>query len=258
MRQEPLAISIVVVAVAWEVVGRAGDLLFLPPLSKVVVALWGLLEDGTIARELRTSLLALAGGMAVAIIAGVTTGALMARFELVRHTLDVYLDAAMAAPMTAFIPVFILLFGLGYATRMVTVIVFAFFPIVVNTFTGMYRPREDLMEMARSFGATPRQLLWQVRLPMAYGHIRAGVRLGMARGVDGLITGEVLIAAVGLGGLVSRFGNAFTMERLWAVVLVIVALALLAIRVTDAVGKLVVRDGANRDPAGSTVGSGRS
>lgn len=230
----PFLVSLVLLAGLWEAAGRALDFLFLPPLSQVGRMLWRLLLDGTIAAALADSLLALAGGMALAVAAGVGIGTLMALSAPVREALEVYIDAAMAAPMVAFVPVFILVFGLGYLTRVATVVIFAFFPIVVNTFTAMRRPQEDLLEMARAFGATPAQLFWRVRLPMAYPAIRAGVQVGMGRGVDGLITGEVLIAAAGLGGLVARFGNAFTMDRLWAVVFVIAALALLAARAAGA------------------------
>ena len=162
--QLPLVTSLVLVVATWEVVGRTAGFLYLPPLSEVVRILWRMLGDGTIARELRASLAALGGGMGVAILAGVVTGTLMGLFPMVQYALDVYLDAAMAAPMVAFVPVFILVFGLGYVTRIVTVIVFAFFPIVVNTFTGIRSPNDDLIQMGRSFGATPGQstpwVLW--------------------------------------------------------------------------------------------------
>jgi NitT/TauT family transport system permease protein len=122
----------------------------------------------------------------------------------------------------------------------VVVILFAFFPIVVNTQAGMMAAREDLLEMARSFGATPRKVFFKVRLPMSYDHIRAGLRMSMARGVEGNITGEVLIAAVGLGGLVTQYGRAFTADRLFAVVIVIVCMSFAAGWLTDLASRLLV------------------
>jgi NitT/TauT family transport system permease protein len=82
--------------------------------------------------------------------------------------------------------------------------------------------------MGRSFGATGRQLFWQVRVPAASGLIGTGLRIGTIRGLKGLVNGEVLVAVVGLGRLVVRSGNAFTMDRLYAVVFFLVLLTFLA------------------------------
>jgi NitT/TauT family transport system permease protein len=151
----------------------------------------------------------------------------------VESALDVYVNAMMAAPMVAFVPLFILLFGLGYPTRIMTVIVFAIFPIIVNAFAGLRNVDRPAVEMARSFGATNSQLMWQVRIPSAFPYILAGIRLGTARGVKGLINGEVLVTVVGLGGLVNQYGTAFTMDRLYAVIFFIIALALVLVRLVD-------------------------
>ena len=142
--------------------------------------------------------------------------------------------------MTAFVPLFILLFGLGIETRVIVVTLFAFFPIAVNTQAGMLAVDPELIQMARSFGASPLKVFFKVRLPMSYPHIQAGLRMGMARGVDGNVTGEVLIAAVGLGGLVTQYGRAFTTDRLFAVVAVIVIMSFTAIGLTQLFGRFVL------------------
>jgi NitT/TauT family transport system permease protein len=233
-------VSGAVLLVLWEVVAWAVNYPYLPPPSTVVVALQGMLADGTIATAVQTSLTALAIGISIAIVAGITVGALMGLSTTVRLALNVYIDALMASPMTAFVPVFILLFGLGIETRVIVVTLFAFFPIVVNTQAGMLAADPDLIMMARSFGAGRLKTFFKVRLPMSYGHIQAGLRMGMARGVDGNVTGEVLIAAVGLGGLVTQYGRAFTSDRLFAVVVVIVTLSFLAVGLTRLLGRLIL------------------
>jgi NitT/TauT family transport system permease protein len=233
-------LSAAILIAAWEIVGIVADYPYLPPVSKILAALWQLLLNGTILRALSTTLLALFIGLATAIVLGITVGTAMGLSATARFALGPYVDALMSAPMTAFVPLFILLFGLGIETRVVVVILFAFFPIVVNTQAGMMAAREDLIEMARSFGATPRKIFFKVRLPMSYDHIRAGLRMSMARGVEGNITGEVLIAAVGLGGLVTQYGRAFTADRLFAVVIVIVCMSFAAGWLTDLASRLLV------------------
>ncbi|MGP1674076.1 MAG: ABC transporter permease, partial [Candidatus Limnocylindrales bacterium] len=229
-----------------EVTGRLADFLYLPPLSQVLTALWGLIADGTIPKELAASLFALGVGMVVAIGIGVLVGALMGVSPLVRATLDVYVDAMMAAPTVAFVPLFVLLFGLGFPTRVAAVVLFAIFPLIINTQAGVRAVDPTLTEMGRAFGATRMQMFREIRLPMAYPHLQAGLRMGVARGVDGMMTGEVLIAVVGLGGLLGRFGNTFTMDKLYAVILVLLAMVLVAERIVMVIGWLLVPFGRRR------------
>jgi NitT/TauT family transport system permease protein len=223
----------------WEIAGHLADYPYLPPLSKVLGALWTLIVNGTIAKALGTTLLALVFGLACAIVLGIAAGTAMGLSPTVRYALGPYVDALMSAPMTAFVPLFILLFGLGIETRIVVVIVFAFFPIAVNTQAGMMAAKPELIEMARSFCATRREIFLKVRLPMSTDHIRTGLRMSMARGVEGNITGEVLIAAVGVGGLVTQYGRAFTADRLFAIVIVIVCMSFAAVALTDLLSRLL-------------------
>jgi NitT/TauT family transport system permease protein len=232
--------SAAVLLVAWEAIGQLWDFPYLPPVSQVLSALWLLLADGTILRALSQTLLALVIGLVAAIVVGIGIGTAMGLSKTMRLALGPYVDALMSAPMTAFVPLFMLLFGLGIETRVIVVFIFAFLPIVVNTQAGMLAAREDLIEMARSFGASRTEIFWKVRLPMSYDHIAAGLRIGMARGVEGNITGEVLIAAVGIGALVTQFGRAFTTDRLFAVVIVIVCLSFAASKLTHILCRSVI------------------
>lgn len=236
----PIAVAALLIA-AWEVIGQAADFLYLPPLSEIMSALVDMTRDGTIPKELVASLTALGVGMAISVLAGMAIGLLMGISSIARRALDVYIDALMTAPVVAFVPLFIMLFGLGFETRVATVILFAIFPVIINTMAGVREVDPALILMGRSFGARGWTAFWTIRLPMAYPHVQAGLRASAARGVDGVITGEVLIAAVGLGGMISRYGNAFAMPRLYATVIVIVVLVLVASRVIDLVGLVVPR-----------------
>jgi NitT/TauT family transport system permease protein len=236
----PFLLSFVLVMATWELLGRTLDLLMLPPISAIFAALWQFTIDGTLADQLFVSLLTLFIGMVISILLGIAIGAAMGLSRTVESALDVYVNAMMAAPMVAFVPLFILLFGLGYPTRVLTVIIFAIFPIIVNAFAGLRNIDRSTVEMARSFGATKRQLLWQVRIPGAFPYLLAGIRLGTARGVKGLINGEVLVTVVGLGGLVNQYGTAFTMDRLYAIIFFIIALALVLVRGVEWISRRLV------------------
>ena len=237
----PFLVSLAMVAMAWELIGRTAGLVVLPPMSQILSALWQFIITGALFEPLAVSLMTLGLGMAISIIMGIAIGAAMALSRPVEYALDVYVNAAMSAPMIAFVPIFILVFGLGYPTRVIAVVIFAIFPVIVNTFAALRNTNRSLLEMARSFGASGGQLFWQVRLPDAFPLMLAGIRLGTARGVKGLINGEVLIAVVGLGALVTTYGNAFSMDRLYAIIFFLIVLALITVRLVDWTARRLVR-----------------
>ena len=229
----PAVLSFVVMLGLWEMTARWLQSLVFPPVTEIAIALADLITSGVLFEHLVISGVTLVAGLAIAIVIGITVGALMGIFSPIEKALDVYVNAAMAAPMIAFVPIFILLFGLGYPTRILTVIIFALFPIIINAYTGVRNVDRSLEEMARSFGATRRQVVLQVQLRAAFPYLLAAIRLGTGRGIKGLINGEVLVTVVGLGGLVKTYGTAFSMDYLYAIIFFIVALALLTIRAVD-------------------------
>lgn len=229
--------------VAWELVGRFGHYLFLPPLSMTIRALVRLFADGTIPQVLAGSLTTLTIGVAISIIFGLLIGAGMARWRLVDEVLRPFINGMMAAPVIALVPVFITVFGIGFATRVATVVVFSIFPVILNTYEGLRTIEPSLVDMGRSFGAKRAQLYWHVRVPAALPLIRAGLHLCMLRGVRGLVNGEVLISVVGIGGVLQTYGAAFAMPQLWAVIITIVAFAFALLAVENVLVTRFVKGG---------------
>lgn len=222
----PFLLSVLCLVVTWESLGRILDHFALPPFSAVMASLWTMLVDGTLVGELAPSLTILTIGLLISISAGILIGTLMGISRYVDWALGIYVNAGMVAPMIAFVPVFVIVFGLGWEPRLATVIIYSIFPVIVNTQAGIRSANRSLVEMGHSFGASRGQLFWRVRLPDALELIQGGVLIASSRGVKGLISGEVLIALVGLGGLVHRYGNAFSMTELYGLMIFLIALAL--------------------------------
>ncbi|QDZ11369.1 ABC transporter permease [Devosia ginsengisoli] len=151
-----------------------------------------------------------------------------------------YVKAGLSAPLIAFVPVFLMIFGIGPATRIATVVAFSVFIVATNAATAMRSSDPRLIEMAHSFGASRWAIFRDVRLPAGAPYFLAGLRLGVARGVKGLINGEVLIAIIGLGGLVKKYGTVFSMDQLYAVILLIVLYAAIAVGLVSMLSKLIV------------------
>lgn len=238
-----------VLATLWELAGQFAGLSYLPSLSGTLSTCIGLFVDGTIPEVLLVSLISLTLGAGTATVVGVLLGAAMAQWRLVDRVASPYINAINSTPKIALVPLFIVLFGIGYPTRVVIVVLFALPPIVINTYAGLRAVDPSLLEMGRSFGASGWKLYGKVRLPAAAGLVNSGLQLGGIRAVGGVINGEVLISVVGLGGLAHQYGAEFAMERLWSIVMVTVAMAFLTVAVLGALMWIAFGAAASKESA---------
>jgi NitT/TauT family transport system permease protein len=226
-------LSILSLAVLWELAGRSLDSVLIPPLSQIAAAWWKLLTSGKLLSNLTLSLTTLAAGFVLAVLIGIAMGVLMGRFRVVEHFLDLYVNALMSAPTTAFVPVLILWFGLGVQSRIAVVFLFAVFVIIINTMTGVKQVDRVFVEMARSFGAREKEIFFKIILPAAMPAIMAGVRLGMGRAVKGMVTAEMLLTLTGIGAMIMQYGSSFATDSLFAVILTILMVAMITMKLVQ-------------------------
>lgn len=210
----------------WEAVGWLLGLPWLPPFSRVIGALAELVSRGSILGNLVISLQALGIGFGLALVVGLVLGVLMGRYDLVNRTLDVYVYGLFVSPSLIFAPIFFAIFGLSDGTRVAVIFTYSVFIIIINTRAGIRTVDPRLIEMARSFGASERHLIFRVLVPGALPLVFAGIRLGAGRAVKGMINGEMLIALVGLGGLARKYGGQFDTASILAIALVVALVAL--------------------------------
>ena len=158
---------------------------------------------------------------------GVVGGILLGGFRIVGRVLDPFVNAMNSTPGAAFIPLIIVWFGLYTEAKIIVVWNAALFPILISTAAGIDQSDNDLVEMARSFGASRATLFWQVMVPNAVPSILSGLRIGAAVATVGTVVAELYMAQSGLGGLLASAGNRFQMDRYFAVVIVLMALGTL-------------------------------
>jgi ABC-type nitrate/sulfonate/bicarbonate transport system permease component len=235
------ALSLLGGAVLWEIVARIWDVSFFPPLSAVLRRLGKMIADGEILGSLGNSLLNLLIGAVISVVVGVGVGLLMGAYKKVEQALDVYIYALLTAPSLVFAPIFFSIFGLGRASIVAVVVMYATFIIVINTASAIRSVPVSLIEMGRSFCASDWQVFRRIVIPAAMPLIMAGLRLGMGRAVKGMINGEMFIAAVGLGALVMDAGRRFDAETILAVLLVIIAVAVATMQLVQLIDRRVTR-----------------
>jgi NitT/TauT family transport system permease protein len=224
----PMAFSLLVWFVVWEVVGRLDLVSLLPPFSDVVGAFPEVVSSETFAEAAWITLKAFVIGMALAFVVGIGVGILMGTSRAVGSLMGMWVNIFESSPLTAVVPALMALLGFGLPTMIVTVFLFSVWVIALDTQVGVERVNPSLVEMGRSFGASKRILYAQIVLRAALPELLAGIRLGLIRGLKGVIIGQLLIAVLGVGYLFELYSRNFLMPEFWALLIVLFAFAFIA------------------------------
>jgi NitT/TauT family transport system permease protein len=221
----PMLASLLVWFLVWELIGQLGLITLIPPFTGVVAAGAAMLPTGKFHDAVGITLHAFAVGMALSLTVGIAIGVLMGRIRAVGDVLGMWVNIFESAPLTAIIPVLMAVLGFGHTTVIVTVFLFSVWVIALDTQVGVRQINPSLLEMARSFGAGRMQLYAKILVFAALPEILAGVRLGLIRGVKGVVIGQLLIAIIGVGELFELYSRNFLMEEFWALIILVFAFA---------------------------------
>src|ERR1700722_11174730 len=177
-------ISILAGLALWEFLSRVvvANALFLAAPSQIFAAIYNLAVTGELWPHVTISASEFAIGFAIASMLGILLGLVMASSELGKNILQPWISGLYATPTIALAPLFILWLGIGIWSKVVVVVFLVLFPVTINTEAGLRTTSPRLIEMMRSFGATPAQIFQKVSLPSALPFILTGLKLGIGRG----------------------------------------------------------------------------
>ena len=224
----PMAFSLLIWCALWEVIGRLGLVSLVPPFTDVLAALVVVTSSPDFTEAATITAQAFAIGMALSLVVGIGVGILMGRIPAVGNLMGMWVNIFESSPLTAIVPALMALLGFGLPTMIVTVFLFSVWVIALDTQVGVERVNPSLVEMGRSFGASKRVLYWQIVLRAALPELLAGIRLGIIRGLKGVIIGQLLIAVVGMGYLFELYSRNFLMPEFWALLIVLFTFAFIA------------------------------
>jgi NitT/TauT family transport system permease protein len=224
----------------WELLSRfvVDNALFLAAPSEIAAAIYHLAATGELGHHIAVSSVEFVLGYVIGSVLGIGLGLAMAASATVKQALQPWVSGLYATPTVALAPLFILWFGIGIWSKVIVVVTLVLFPAAINTESGLLTTSERLIEMLRSFGATPRQIFFKVSLPSAVPFILAGLKLGIGRGLIGIFVAELSGSRAGLGRLISQSSDAFNMPELFAGVIV---LAVAGIVMTSGFNRLEAR-----------------
>ena len=204
--------SVIALLVGWELLADSGAFttFLLPPLSMVLERVWEDVTSGALRVNLGLTLYRAAIGFGVAAVGGVILGVLIARIPLVHWLFDPIVSVGFPMPKIAFLPVFMLWFGLYDVSKISMVIFDSIFPVIAATVAGTQAVEQQLVWSARSLGARDRAVLWEIVMPAALPQIITGLQIALPIALIVTIVCEMLMGGEGLGGAMiqaSRFAD---------------------------------------------------
>jgi ABC-type nitrate/sulfonate/bicarbonate transport system permease component len=213
----PLVV-VAVVLVAWEITGHFISTVLISSPQRVAQDFWDMLFRGTITSALTISLRELYIGLAIGVAAGILLGLIIGRYSLLDSISSPFINAANATPLNVLIPLLIVWVGIDSKARILFVVLISFFPVLLNTAGGLRNVSKGYVEVGETLGLNERQLMRKIVLPASVPYIFAGIRIGAALGVIGMIVGEMEVSNVGIGYLDNFYGEGFQTGNLLALV----------------------------------------
>lgn len=218
----PVVVSLALFVLVWQlIVFLTGYPSFILPgpltVAQRFVTAW---TDGTMGRHAATTLVEILLGFAIGSGLALVAGLALARSRLVERLVSPYLVAAQSTPILALAPLLVLWFGTGLLSKLVITTLIVFFPVAIATMVGIRTVDPGLIEMARSFRATGRQIATRIEIPAALPSILGGMRVGATLAVIGAIVAEWAGGESGLGVLINiARGSLFDIPLMFATLL---------------------------------------
>jgi sulfonate transport system permease protein len=222
-------VSLAIFLAIWQIAAMNVDpVLFTSPV-KVAVAAVSMIASGELWAGLWPSLVVLLIGLTLAIIFGTLLGLALARFRILDVGLTVYITFLYSIPSVALVPLIVLWAGFETTAKVIILFLFAFFPMVINTYQGVKAVDTKLLEVGRAFRCSERQLWANIVLPGALPFIVTGIRLALGRGLIGMVLADLYTAISGIGYLIVRSASTFQVDKMFVP---IVTLGLLGVTLT--------------------------
>jgi NitT/TauT family transport system permease protein len=240
-----IAISVVIflaLLVVWQAVVvwfKVPDFI-VPAPTKVFAALYEGFARGIYLKHLGITLYEALAGFAIGVVVGLAIGAGIALNRHLEFFVYPYVVMFQSVPKVALAPLMVIWFGLGMTSKIVSAAMVAFFPMMINTISGLRSADEDRVNLMKSLTASDFQVLTMLRLPTAMPHIMAGVEIALTFALLGTIVAEFLGASVGLGMLLTSMNFSMDVAGEFSILLILSVVGLAFSAMIDAIRKSIL------------------
>jgi ABC-type nitrate/sulfonate/bicarbonate transport system permease component len=234
--------SLVIFLAFWEWMQTAIQLipaLFLPPPSEIMAALIPNLQNGVLPEALAWSLRNMAVGFGLATIVSIPLGLVMGTSRIISRILGPYVWIFYSTPRVAFLPIIIVAMGFDWESKVFLIFITCFFPILINTVTGVEGVDQSLLKAGRVFGASKFELFRKVVLPYAMPFVMSGLRISASRGLVTLYVSEVYGTTNGIGKVMIQAGVRYETDLVFAGLVCLLVLSLAFVSVLGWIEKAI-------------------
>ena len=223
-----IAIIIAILAL-WELLSRTGlvNPRLLPTASDTLATLGDLLQRGSVRGDLVVTATEVLAAFTLAVPFGCLIGYLIAEHRYFADVVKPLLFFAFSIPKSIFLPMFILVFGVGFAEKVGFGFFSTIFIVIMSTTTAVEQVKVDYLTVARSYGATPVQTAFRVYLPSMLPVLLEALRISMIFNLTGVMLAEMYASRDGIGHQIATWGENFQMKQLLAGVVMIAVIAIL-------------------------------
>jgi ABC-type nitrate/sulfonate/bicarbonate transport system permease component len=220
--------AVVLLLIAWEIAARWFiDPLFISPPSRVLLSLGTVWHTNGVPAALRLTLFELAVAFAIAVVIGLSVGLAVGLRPFARRSLMPIILLLYGLPQITILPLFILYFGIGPASKIAFGVTHGMFPITIAIVAGVQNLKPILLVSARSMGANRWQILRWVVFPHMIPSFFAGMRLGMSGALLGVLLAELYVSTAGIGHFTTMFTENFDPTKLFGLVAMLATMAIM-------------------------------
>src|SRR6267378_430145 len=217
------AAGVTIFLIVWELVGNVLQLInpmFMSAPSLIAKAAIDLFSTGEIYNDLYISGTELLGGYLLSAVVAIPFGIMVGWYKKMSYIFDPFINAMNATPRVALLPLVIIWLGIGILSKVGIIFLGAVFSILINTRDGVKTTPVNLLNAARSFGASEWMIFKAVVLPSTIPFILSGLRQGLGRAIVGVMVGELYAATAGIGFMITVAGATFQTDKVFVGVLV--------------------------------------
>ncbi|SDG30055.1 MULTISPECIES: ABC transporter permease [Streptomyces] len=228
--------------VVWQAIVQMFDVsdILVPAPTAVADSLVDGFQDGSLMTHSIVTLKEILIGFGIAVGSALVCAVLITQFRTVERVLFPLLILTQTVPKVAMAPLLIVWFGIGISSKVLTVALIAFFPLLINAILGFRSAAYEQVEMLRSFGASRLQVMRHLQIPSALPHIFAGLEVAVILSVTGAVVAEFVGSSEGLGYLIQASNFTLDVARTFAVIVVLSAIGIALHAVVVQLGKRLV------------------
>lgn len=220
---------ILILVSCWLIAGYFGwnNEVFIPPLPEVLINTLSLLQTEKFWGHIISSLGVILGGFVLSLVIAIPIGIIMGSYTRMNAALRNFIEMIRPLSPLALYPLFIYLFGIGFMPKLIIVFWVSWIPLLFNVITGVQRVNEDYLRMAKTFGATRKQILIEILLPAIKPWVITGMRLSIGSSLLVIVAAEMIGSNNGIGFFILNASYTFQIVNLYSGILVIAIIGIL-------------------------------